>query len=123
MWECVKISISFTQLVNPYYIYAAVGSYHIASIASLNYFNFLYNRLMFLMERGIIDKWYGQSYLDEKMCSSEVEGDEGLELMDLFTVLLVAGCGVGLAAVVLGFEICRYKMLSHMKRSIEGKDL
>ncbi|XP_071094539.1 uncharacterized protein [Haliotis cracherodii] len=80
-------------------------------------------RLMFLVERGIIDKWYEQSNLDEKVCSSKEEEDNGLKLRNLFTVLLVAGCGVGLAAVVLVFEICKYKKVSHRKRAQEGKGL
>ncbi|XP_048249944.1 glutamate receptor 1-like [Haliotis rufescens] len=79
--------------------------------------------LMFLVERGIIDKWYEQPNLDEKVCSSKEEEANGLKLTNLFTVLFVAGCGVGLAAVVLVFEICKYKKGSHRKRAQEGKGL
>lgn len=79
----------------------------------LSYVNLLYNRLMFLMERGIIEKWYEQPKIDKKMCLSNEDENRGLEPWDLFAVLLVAGYGVGLAAVVLVFEICKYKVLSH----------
>lgn len=74
---------------------------------------------MFLVARGIIDKWYEESNLDEKMCSSVEEEDKGLELRDLFPVLVIIGCGVGLAAVVLVVEIFTYKALTHMKRTLD----